>query len=86
MFTDRVNDPRAFHEFLGTKLSNEGETLTLDDCLGLWDAENQSDAERVETVQALREALDDVEAGDTGQPVPEVVDELRRKYQLPARP
>lgn len=86
MFTDRVNDPRAFHEFLGTKLSSEGDPLTLDDCLGLWDAENQSDAERAETVQALREALDDMRAGDSGRPAREVVDELRRNHQLPSRP
>jgi hypothetical protein len=83
MSTDRRNDLRAFRSFVDQKLSNGGANMTLDEALSLWDLETQPSTEREETVQALREALDDMRAGDTGIPVREFLSETRRKYQLP---
>jgi|ThiBio_inoc_plan_1041526.scaffolds.fasta_scaffold05993_5 hypothetical protein len=84
MAIERANDPRAFHDFLGAKLSNGGASLTLDEALGLWDIENSTDQERAATVEALREALADKEAGDTGMPVDDFLADFRRKRNLPA--
>src|ERR1017187_2989215 len=41
--------------------------------------------ERTASVEAVREALDDMRAGDTGTPAREFLADLRRKYHLPAR-
>ncbi len=86
MATDRTNDPRAFRDFLDAKLSNGGADLTLEECLALWDYENESDEERDATVHAVREALDDMRAGDTGIPAREALADIRRKHNLPERP
>jgi hypothetical protein len=83
MATERINDPRAFREFLDARLSEEGDGLTLDEYLGLWEHENQADEERAAAVQAVREALDDMRAGDTGIPAKAAIAELRRKHKLP---
>lgn len=86
MPTDRANDPRAFRDFLDARLSAAGDGLTLDEYLDLWESENQPDEERRAAVQAVREALDDMRAGDRGIPVREAVSELRRRHGLPERP
>jgi hypothetical protein len=84
MATERVNDPRAFRDFLDAKLSNGVAELTLDEALGLWDIENASEDERAATVQAVSEALADMRAGDTGVPVRDFLAEIRHRYNLPA--
>jgi hypothetical protein len=82
MATDRSNDPRAFRDFLDAKLSNGGAGLTLEEALGLWEYENSPEAEREETLAAIREGLEDMDAGRT-RPAREVLAELRRKYDIP---
>ncbi len=86
MATDRSNDLRAFKHFIEAKLSNGGGNLTVDDVFGLWDAETQPESEREASVKAIREALDDMPAGDTGIPADELMAPLRRKYGLPETP
>ena len=86
MATERINDPQAFREFLDSQLTNGGAGLTLDEYLGLWEHENQTDEERAATVHAVREALDDMRAGDTGIPARDAIAELRRKHRLPELP
>lgn len=82
MAIDRSNDPRAFRDFLDAKISNGGANLTLDDALGLWEYENQTDEEREDTLRAIREGLADVDAGRV-RPAFEALEELRRKHNLP---
>jgi hypothetical protein len=84
MATDRINDPRAFRDFLDVKLSNGGQSLTLDDALGLWEHENQTEEERQETHRAIRQGLDDIEAGRV-RPFEEFDREFRQKHGLPPR-
>lgn len=84
MSIDRINDLRAFRDFASARLMLGGET-TLDEALDLWQVENEGDPPRPDDVQAVREALDDMEAGDEGVPLEEAVAELRRKHNLPAR-
>jgi hypothetical protein len=38
------------------------------------------------SIAAIKEALADMEAGDVGRPVHDVVDELRKKHGLPSQP
>ena len=86
MATERANDLRAFRDFLDAKLSNGGGGLTPEECLELWEVENESPHERAATVKAVREALDDMRAGDTGIAAREAIVEIRRKHSLPERP
>ena len=83
MATERIDDPVAFRRFLDAKLAGEETGLTLDECLDLWEHENRPDEERALAVQAVREALDDMKAGDSGLSAKNVVAELRRKHGLP---
>ncbi len=66
-------------------LSSGDASLTLDEALVHWEVENQSAEERSAAVEAVREALDDMRAGDTGTPAREFLADLRLKYHLPAR-
>jgi hypothetical protein len=84
MAIDRINDPRAFRDFLDVKLSNGGANLTLEEVLGLWEYENASDEDCEETLAAIREGLDDMYAGRT-RPAREVLAEIRAKYNIPDR-
>ena len=86
MAMERANDLRAFRDFLDAKLANGGGGLTPEECLELWVVENESPHERAVTVQAVREALDDMRAGDTGIPAREAVAAIRRKHGLPELP
>ena len=81
MATERANDPRAFHDFLGAKLSIEGANLTLEEALMHWEVENQTDEEKEATIQAIREGLADMYSGRT-RDAREVLTELREKYNL----
>jgi hypothetical protein len=84
MAIDRMNDPRAFRDFLDAKLSNGDNGLTLDEALGLWEYENQTDAEREDTLLAIRQGLADLEAGRV-RPFEDFDREFRRKHGLPPR-
>jgi hypothetical protein len=79
MATERANDLRAFRDFADSRLSNGNSEMTLDEALGLWDIENATEDERAATVEAVREALSEMRAGDTGVPAREYLAEIRRK-------
>jgi len=84
MATERVNDLWAFKGFIEQKLSNGGADLTLDEALAYWEIENQTDQEREEIRQRIRDGLADVEAGRT-RPFEEFDREFRTKHGLPSR-
>ena len=83
MATERINDLRAFKGFIEEKLSNGGSDLTPEEALVHWELENQTDEEREDTLQAIREGIADMEAGRV-RPAREALNELRRKYNLPS--
>jgi hypothetical protein len=82
MAIDRINDLFAFKSFIEEQLSSGGSCLTLDEALVRWEDENQTAEERSATVEAVREALDDMRAGDMGTPAREFLAELRCKYHF----
>ncbi|MGO9471653.1 MAG: hypothetical protein ACLQVF_46820 [Isosphaeraceae bacterium] len=82
MDTERANDLLAFKSFIEEQLA--GETIpTVDEVLARWEYENESDEERAANIQAVRQALSDMHAGDSGIPAHEAIAELRRKHRLP---
>ena len=82
MSTQRIDDIRAFRSFLDEMLAQAGDDLTLDGILELWEFENASDREREATLAAIREGLEDADAGKT-RPAREVLSEVQRKFNLP---
>ena len=82
MTTQRANDLRAFRQYIDQQLTNGGAEMTLDDALLNWEFENQTDEERAETLEAIREGLADVEAGRT-RPAEDVIRDLCRRHNLP---
>lgn len=84
MATERANDLRAFHDFLGAKLRNGGGDLTLDDALELWEYENSPEEEREETLRAIQRGLDDMRDGRM-RPFEEFDREFRERHGLPLR-
>ncbi|MGE3818346.1 MAG: hypothetical protein AB7I30_02835 [Isosphaeraceae bacterium] len=81
MAAERVNDLRAFKEFIEEKLLVGRVDVTPEEALSHWEIENQTDEEREETLQAIQEGLEDMRAGRT-RDAREVLAELRRKYNL----
>jgi hypothetical protein len=85
MVTERRDDLKAFHDFVGERLANGGASFTPAETLALWEIQHSSGEERASTVEALRGALDDMRAGDAGIPARDFLTELRHKYHLPTR-
>ena len=84
MATERVNDLHAFRSFIDEQLT--GDTVpTVDEVLARWAYENQSEQERQEALEAIRQGLADVKEGRV-TPAREAVAELRRKHNLPELP
>jgi hypothetical protein len=65
-----------FHRYVGRHLDNGGSQLTPEEVLVLW-------REQAATIAAVRESLDDLEAGRVS-PAAEVIDELRNS-PLPSK-
>jgi hypothetical protein len=84
MATDRANDLRAFRQFIDKQLANGGNDMTLDDALISWEAENETNQERDETLQAIERGLDDMHAGRTVSAF-ESAERLRQKIESLAR-
>jgi predicted transcriptional regulator len=85
MAIDRANDLRAFRDFVDEQLANGGSNLTLGEALELWEYENCSEAEREDTIAAIRRGLADVASGRV-RPAREAIAEIRRKHNLPDLP
>src|SRR5271156_4040638 len=81
MATDRANDLNAFKSFIDEQLSSET-VPTVDEVLARWEYENESDAERQESLESIRRGLADIEVGRV-MPAREAVAELRRRHHLP---
>lgn len=65
MSAERVNDARAFRDFLDAQLDGGCEARSLREILDLWLLENAPEVGREETIRAIRRGLDDMHAGRT---------------------
>ena len=74
-----MNELEAFHRFLGEQLANGDSGLTPEECVDLWRARNPAYDELYSDVQAVKDALDDMEAGDYGIPLQDFLADLRGK-------
>lgn len=83
MATDPTHELEAFHRFLAEQLADGGSSLTPEECLELWRVQHPTAEQLRADVQAVREAVADMEAGDAGQPLGEFVAEFRQRNHLP---
>ncbi len=82
MSPQTASDLQGFHKFLGEKLRNGGGHLSPEEALDEW-RQVHPDLEFLdEETAAIQEAIDDMENGDQGRDVDEVLAELRKKYGL----
>lgn len=72
MTTQTQTELQKFLDFAEKKAKNGQADLSPEQALAMWQ-------ERRESVKAIQEALDDMEAGDTGEPADDVIAELRRR-------
>ena len=85
MATERINDLRAFKNFIEETLVNSGTSLTLDEALINWEIEDQTEEDREETLEAIQLGLDDMYAGRTVDAFG-FVERMRQKFQTSAKP
>lgn len=77
MVTSTQTEAESFHYFLAKEIANGGRHKSPEDLLQDWRRVQQ---ELRESAESIREAIDDMHAGDRGQPVAEVFDEIRRAH------
>jgi hypothetical protein len=75
----------SFHVFIAQRLKEGDDKLSPEEALDIWRSEHPLSEDFEETVAALREALEDLEAGDVGQPLEEFDAEFRARHKLPPR-
>ncbi len=78
-----VNELREFHAFVGAQLSANRIPLSPEDAIDLWRDQHPNQEESAAVVAAVREALDDMAAGDTGMPLEEYDRQFRLRHGLP---
>ena len=69
----------AFHQFATGILESAETDITFDELVDCW----KSAALRPEDVEAVREALQDLEAGEVGQDFGEFMREFRERHGIP---
>ena len=77
MSTSLPTDAESFQVFLTKEIANGGRHKSPEELVQDWRRERQ---EFDETVVALREAIDDMNAGDRGRPLADVMRDLRAEF------
>jgi hypothetical protein len=78
-------DLTGFHAFVGEQLKQGKLGLSPEEALDIWRTDHPLPEDFEETVEALREALDDLKAGDLGRPFEEFDVEFRARHNIPPR-
>jgi hypothetical protein len=73
-----LSDLRNFEEFAKNKIANSGDTLQLDDLFEEWRLLNPLDDLKRADLLAIKSAIRDMNDGDLGLPVDEVLMEASR--------
>ncbi len=73
---------QSFQKYAAARIQNGGAKLELDDLLDEWKHQNPDPQQLQEDAQAVKASLNDIERGETGIPVEEVIADIRAKYNL----
>ena len=82
MSTDANKELQSFHQFIVQQLTGGNSSMSPEEALEAWRILNPSPEQFREDVQAVREALADMEAGDTGTPADEYFMNFRKRHGL----
>ena len=85
MNTKELHDLRDFHRFIGEKLNGNEALQSPEEILDEWRILHPSPAEIEDDVAAIQEAIDDMDAGDTGIPFEDFDKEFRARRNLPTK-
>jgi hypothetical protein len=77
MSTSLPTEAEAFQSFLIKEIANGGRHKSPEELVQDWRRERQ---EFDETVAALREAIEDMNAGDRGRPLADVMRDIRAEF------
>ena len=80
------NELANFHHFVAERLERGERELSPEQALDLWRAEHPDRDKFDDTVEALREAIADMEAGDTGIPLDKFDREFRTRHNIGRMP
>jgi hypothetical protein len=82
MATDARHDLLSFHQFVTDQLKTGEPTLSPEEAVEVWRLCNRTREEYDEDVAAIREALEDLDAGEKGMPLEQFLDEFRKRHNL----
>jgi hypothetical protein len=85
MATSLSNELQEFHRFVADKLANGHANLSPEEAVDQWRDLHPIPEGLADDVAAVREALADMAAGDTGVPFEDFDLEFRAKHNLPPR-
>lgn len=77
MSTSTPTEAESFQSFLAKEIANGGRHKSPEELVQDWRRERQ---EFDEAVIAVREAIDDMNAGDRGRPLDEVMRDIRARH------
>lgn len=82
MATELKTELQEFHEFVTDQLRNGGVDLSPEEVLGEYRLFHPTPEQHAANVAAVKAALRDMENGDRGRPVEEVLREIREELGL----
>ena len=82
MSTDSNQELQSFYQFIEHELGAGTSALSPEEALETWRMQHPSPRQYTDDVQAIREALEDMKAGDTGVPLQAFREEFRRRHNL----
>ena len=85
MSLSTISEVVAFHQFLGEHLGQGTEWKTPEQALDSWRRQRPIPQHLANSVAAVREAVDAMQAGDRGRPAAEVIAQMRAKLAAAAR-
>lgn len=85
MSTNLHTDLEAFHRYIAEQIASGHRDLSPEGVLEAWRSHRVEAEEFEETVEAIGEAIHDLESGKKGQPFEEFDRRFRERHQLPPR-
>lgn len=82
MWSIVMSEVESFRRSLGDQLAHGDSMLTPEECLDPWRAQDPSGQELEAETEAIREAIDDMKAGEAGQPLHEFLAEFRAEKRI----
>jgi hypothetical protein len=74
----------SFYRFATERISNSGVDVTFAELVDIWRIQHPTSDELHENVAAVKEALRDMETGETGRPFDEFASDFRKRNDIPA--